>query len=131
MVKKSCESSVADTGRRGEDAVCRYLQARGHRILSRNCHCGHLELDIVSQSLQGVHFVEVKTRRPPLQAEPQASVTPLKQHRIAKAAKAYMARCKDPLLQSCEYHFDVAAVVVEGDRTNIQYFADAFIPIYY
>lgn len=123
--------SRQQTGRIGEEAVCRYLEARGHRILWRNCRQGHLELDIISQDLDGVHFVEVKTRRPPLQADPQECVTFPKQRRLVKAALAYLSKQKDPHVRDCECHFDVAAVVIDGERTDIQYYPEAFIPIYY
>lgn len=125
------ERSRQQTGRLGEDAVCRYLEARGHRILARNRRLGHLELDIISQDLDGIHFVEVKTRRPPVRLDPQECVTLPKQKKLARAALAYLSKQKDPNVRDCECHFDVAAVVVDGEKIEIHYFAEAFIPIYY
>lgn len=115
----------------GEEAVCRRLEAGGHVILARNRHCGHLETDIISRDADGLHFVEVKTRRPPMQLEPQDCVTLSKQKKLIRAAQAFILRSDDPLVRDCEYHFDVAAVTVDGDDIRIEYFADAFIPIYY
>ena len=117
-------------GDEGEEAVSRYLEARGHKILARNYRSGHLELDIVSLAQDGVHFVEVKTRRPPMQLDPQDCVTVPKQMKLTKAALAYLAKSRNPLLQNVEYHFDVAAVVMEKDNKVISFFPDAFIPIY-
>ena len=113
-----------------EEAVSAYLEAKGHRILARNWRAGHLELDIVSLDLDGVHFVEVKTRRPPLQLDPQECVTLPKQKRTAKAAAAFLARSRNPHLTDCECHFDVAAVVKSGENIEIRFFPDAFIPIF-
>ena len=49
----------AETGRRGEDAACRYLAARGHVILERNWRSGHLEIDIISLAQDGRYHVSV------------------------------------------------------------------------
>ena len=118
------------TGNEGEDAACAFLEANGHQVLARNWRAGHLELDIVSYCGDGVHFVEVKTRRPPLQAEPQESVTPTKQKRLVRAALTYLNRSRDPRLGSVEYHFDIVAVTIDNPGMTIGYFPDAFIPIY-
>lgn len=118
------------TGNEGEDAAARFLASRGHQVLDRNWRSGHLELDIVSLAADGIHFVEVKTRRPPMQAEPQESVTATKQKRLVKAALAYLNRSRNPLLRDVEYHFDIVAVTLDNPGMTIRYFPDAFIPIY-
>ena len=53
-------------GRHGEDLVCRFLMESGHCILERNFRSGHLEIDIITLDRNGIHFVEVKTRRAPV-----------------------------------------------------------------
>lgn len=118
------------TGDRGEEAVKRYLEAKGHTILERNRRAGHLETDIISLDVDGVHFVEVKTRRPPMQMSPQECVTLPKQRRLVKAAQAYLSTCRDPRISGAEVHFDIAAVILEGDTETISIFEDAFIPIF-
>ena len=47
------------TGKKGEDVACDLLAGRGHTILERNHRVGHFEIDIVSVSADGIHFVEV------------------------------------------------------------------------
>lgn len=119
------------TGDEGERLVAEWLSRHGHVILERNWRFSHLEIDIISLDEEGIHFVEVKTRRPPMQADPQESVTLPKQRRIAKAAGAYLARSKDPRAVGVECHFDVAAVVIEkGTGVSINWFPDAFVPMY-
>ena len=49
-------------GKRGEEIVAGHLAGRGMRILARNFHCRHGELDIVAAREGTVIFVEVKTR---------------------------------------------------------------------
>lgn len=118
------------TGKMGEEAACRYLEARGQRILERNWRSGHLELDIVSLDGKGLHFVEVKTRVAPLSADPQENVRRDKRQRMVGAARAYLAD-KDTLHDaSMEVFFDVVSVVIDGEETQIEYFPQAFIPIY-
>ena len=117
-----------DTGRRGEDEACLFLMGKGHTILERNWRCGHLEIDIISMDRDGIHFVEVKTRRPPMQAEPQESVTAGKQRKIAAAAARYLAGTKDGPGEA-ECRFDIIAVTITGEQAEIRYYPDAFYPV--
>lgn len=119
------------TGILGENIAANYLLSLGHRILARNYRCGHLEIDVISLGEDGIHFVEVKTRRPPLQAEPQDSVDALKQRRLARAASYYLNRQKDEFLREAECHFDVIAITIEKGSRNVIYFPDAFYPMYF
>jgi len=118
------------TGNDGEDAASSYLSGLGHHVLARNWRAGHLELDIITLAQDGIHFVEVKTRRPPMQLSPQDSVTPTKQKRIVAAAKAYLNRAKTPAIIAAECHFDIVAVTIENTETRIEYYPNAFYPIY-
>ncbi len=118
-------------GRRGEDAACEYLMALGHTIIERNCRKGHLELDIISLDSRGVHFVEVKSRVAPAAVAPEANVTVTKQKRLARAALAYLNSSKDSRLTGdAEVNFDVVTVVFDKGKTDIEFFPNAFYPIY-
>ena len=116
------------TGKEGEDEACRFLIDKGHTILERNWRSGHLEIDIISMDMDGIHFVEVKTRRPPMQAEPQESVTAGKQRKIAAAAARYLAGKKDGPGEA-ECRFDIIAVTITGEQAEIRYYPDAFYPV--
>ena len=118
------------TGNEGEFLVCKYLEERSHTILKKNYRSGHLEIDIISLDREGIHFVEVKTRRPPMQADPQDSVTPAKQRKIATAARRFLTASRQKELELLECHFDVAAVVINGNTASINYIKDAYIPIF-
>ena len=117
-------------GRKGEDIACRFLQSIGHVILERNFRSGHLEIDIISFNEEGMHFVEVKTRRRSIQAPPQENVGALKQARIAKAALKFLKTKKGMPYGSHECFFDVAAVTFDGDKASLEWFPQAYIPIY-
>ena len=118
-------------GRRGEDVACEFLEELGHQIVRRNYRSGHLEIDIISTEGNGVHFVEVKSRVAPVAAAPEENVTPLKQKKIANAALRYLNNSKDPGISGgMDVSFDIVAVTFDGGETNVDWFPNAFIPIY-
>ncbi len=117
-------------GRKGEDLVCDFLLNKGHTILERNWRSGHLEIDIISFNEEGIHFVEVKTRRMNIQAPPQENVGSLKQARIARAAMRFLKTKKGLPYGNRECMFDVAAVTFERDEAMIEWFPQAYVPIY-
>ena len=118
-------SGNAKVGRRGEDIACEFLMQEGHTVLERNWRIGHLEIDIITLDRIGIHFVEVKTRRPPLQAAPQECVNLAKQRRIAKAAQGWTARRG---YDGAECHFDIVSVVLDGEDACAEYYPEADIP---
>lgn len=119
------------TGRRGEEVACRFLEARGHQVIGRNYRCGHLEIDIITLEGNGVHFVEVKSRVAPVAAAPEENVTPAKQRKIAAAALRFLNGSRDPRLQgSLEVSFDVVAVTFDGGKEIVEWFPEAFLPMY-
>ncbi len=50
------------TGMKGEEAVCKYLEKMGHKVLFRNFKTKFYEIDIVSVFRDKIFFTEVKTR---------------------------------------------------------------------
>ena len=86
---ESREDHRRDLGRRGEDIACDLLRKMGHTILERNYRNGHLEIDIISIDADGIHFVEVKTRRDSIQAPPQYNVDKARHLDFSTAAKGF------------------------------------------
>ena len=127
---ESGKNSRGELGRLGEDIACRYLENLGHTILERNWRWGHLEIDIISFDAEGIHFVEVKTRRDSIQAPPQESVDWKKQQRIARAAQGFLRSGKGSPYGSHECMFDIMAVTFKGEKHRLDWFPQAFIPIY-
>jgi putative endonuclease len=112
-------------GRLGEETACDFLLSRGHRILARNWQGSHLEVDIISEAADGVHFVEVKSRLD-ADAAPEERVDARKQRRISAAALKYLNESG-----SCrEVFFDVVSVTFDGANTQVKYFPQAWIPMY-
>lgn len=119
------------TGKEGEDEACRFLIDKGHTILERNWRSGHLEIDIISMDMDGIHFVEVKTRRPPMQGNPEESVTAGKQRRIAAAAARYLATRQGRAIGDMECMFDIISIIItgNGDKT-VRYYPAAYYPVF-
>ena len=119
-----------ELGRTGEDIACGLLRSMGHVILERNWRSGHLEIDIISSDSDGIHFVEVKTRRDSIQAPPQENVGRDKQRKLTKAALKYLHSRKGHHPADAECMFDVVAVTFYGTEVKTEWFPQAFIPIY-
>ncbi|HBH08193.1 MAG TPA: YraN family protein [Rikenellaceae bacterium] len=120
-----------ELGRRGEDVACGFLTGKGHTIVQRNFRSGHLEIDIISLDKNGVHFVEVKSRVAPVMVSPEENVTVSKQRKVADAALRYLHTVKDNRISAeMEVNFDVVAVTFDGGKEIVEWFPNAFYPMY-
>ena len=118
-------------GRRGEDVACGFLSGKGHTIVERNYRSGHLEIDIITLDKDGVHFVEVKSRVVPVAVSPEENVTAAKQKKVADAALRYLHTSKDKRLSAdLEVSFDVVAVTFDGGGEIVEWFPNAYYPMY-
>ena len=119
--------STSRLGQTGEDVACDFLLSRGHRILDRNWRAGHLELDIVTEAPDGLHFVEVKARTAPVTSALSDQVNAPKQKRICAAAQQYLIKHSLP---GREVYFDIVSVHFVGPETRVRYFPQAWIPMF-
>lgn len=118
-------------GRRGEDVACGFLSGKGHTIVERNYRSGHLEIDIITLDKDGVHFVEVKSRVAPVAVSPEENVTAAKQKKVTDAALRYLHTSKDKRLSAdLEVSFDVVAVTFDGGGEIVEWFPNAYYPMY-
>lgn len=118
-------------GRKGEDVACEFLSGKGHTIIQRNYRAGHLEIDIITLDRNGVHFVEVKSRMAPVAVSPEENVTASKQKKVADAALRYLNTSKDKRISGdLEVNFDVVAVTFDGGKEIVEWFPNAFYPMY-
>ena len=114
-------------GQAGEQMACDFLETQGHQILDRNWRTGHLELDIISEAADGLHFVEVKARTAPVTTTVRDQVNVVKQKRISAAAGQYLSKKN---MEGKEVFFDVVSVLFDGSETVVRYFPQAWIPMY-
>ena len=96
---------TVDIGKLGEDQAARFLKKNKFKIIERNLHVSHNEIDIIAISKkQGIiAFVEVKSRTVDKDlyspfGTPASAVTKEKQRRTIEAARGY--------LRSNEKYFD-------------------------
>ena len=124
------EDSRKETGRRGEQLACDYLENKGHRIVARNWRASHKEVDIISLSPGGVlHIVEVKTRTEPVAAPPELNVDNKKMNTLTAAAGAFLRSAGVANVE--EVVFDVVSVVFSDTaEPRVEYFPQAYIPTY-
>ena len=124
------ENGTMELGRTGERLACGYLAERGHTVLETNWRYSHKEIDIISLDVHGLHFVEVKSRiRRGI--DPLVNVTGAKMRNLAEAAKAYLNRREAKKLPAdLDIHFDIVTLAFEGEKVDIQFYPDAFFPIY-
>jgi putative endonuclease len=115
--------SRAETGKIAEDAVARWLAARGFEIVGRNLRVGRLELDIVARRGAMLVVCEVRARRGSL-VDPAWTFDAAKQKRIRAAALSYWARHG----RGSTLRLDAAAVTFAPDGSpSIRYFENVFV----
>ena len=127
---EDCINHRRELGKVGEDIACQWLSEHGHTVLERNFRSGHLEIDIISVDRNGIHFVEVKSRKFSVQAPPQESVNKAKQQNIVRAATRYLRSEKGLQYCSLECMFDVFAITFNKESTTTEWIPQAYIPIF-
>lgn len=111
------------TGKKGEDLAVVHLQQLGYRILERNYRCPLGEIDIVAKDKNTIVFVEVKSRRTEEFGDPELAVGKTKQRKMTLVSLYYLAQKKASPVQA---RFDVVAVKMLRDRTEVKLIQDAF-----
>lgn len=126
--------TTKDIGAIGENAAVKILKKSRYKILARNIHISHNELDIVALHKKSgmIVFVEVKTRSvnsdlySPF-GTPSDAVTKQKQMRTIQAARGYLNA--NPKLNKYQPRFDVIEVYLEKENKkiiNTNHFENAF-----
>ena len=100
-----------------------YLTKKGYRILERNWHSGHKEIDIIALEGDTLVAVEVKTRKSDDYGEPDIAVGVMKQRMLIWAADAYV-RYKQ---LDVDVRFDIISIIFADGDQRIEHIEDAFI----
>ena len=87
--------SKNEIGKHGEDIACKFLKKAGYKIIERNKHESHKEIDIIASSKEYIVFVEVKTRSVDDDlfnpyGTPASAVTFSKREKLISAARSYL-----------------------------------------
>jgi len=110
-------------GKEGEIRAEDHLIAKGHRILERNWHSTHKELDLITEYEGWLVVVEVKTRTGRNWEPPENAVNLGKIKRIVQAANHYVKLHRI----DAQVRFDIVSVVYEQGVWTIEHFEDAFL----
>ena len=113
-----------ELGKLGEDLAANYLIDKGYRILERNWHSGHKEIDIIAMDDDMLVIVEVKTRKSVDYGDPDIAVGKDKQQMLIWAADSYVRYKR----LDVEVRFDILSIVVTDGAPEIEHLEDAFIP---
>ena len=112
-----------ELGKIGEDLAEKHLRRIGYRILHRNWHYGHDEIDIIARDGDWLVIVEVKTRTTNLFGEPEMEVKPAKMKAIVRTAEAYIV---DADFKG-ETRFDVIGILLGEGKVVLNHIKDAFM----
>ncbi len=112
-----------ELGKIGEDLAEKHLRRIGYKILQRNWHFGHDELDIIARDGEWLVIVEVKTRTSNQFGEPEMEVKPAKQRSIVRTADAYIQLANF----NGETRFDVIGILLGGGKVELNHIKDAFM----
>ena len=113
-----------DFGKLGEDLAVDYLTSKGYKILERNWHNIHKEIDIIAKDGNELVIVEVKARQTDKYGEPDIAVTRQKQRCLISAANSYIFRNHLDI----ETRFDIISIVFKDGEPVIEHIEDAFLP---
>ena len=121
--------NTTEIGRYGENIAADYLKTQKYKIVAKNFHSSHNEIDIIAEDKKYIVFVEVKTRTvvPNSHFEyetPASAVTYTKQKRVLAAAQSYLnshPTHKAPRLDVIEVY-----LATSGEVLKINHMEDAF-----
>lgn len=111
-------------GRRWERKAETFLRRQGLKTLERNFLCRSGEIDLVMVDRECLVFVEVRFRSRDLHGSGADSVSPLKQARIIRAARHYLARYPAYATRPCR--FDVISVGGQAGEVRLDWIRNAF-----
>lgn len=79
-----------------------------------------------------MHFVEVKSRVAPVSAAPEDNVGYAKRKKLIAAARAFLKKERQTLspFADLDVMFDIVSIIFEGEKTDIVYYPQAFIPMF-
>ena len=113
-----------DLGKLGEEQAVARLKKEGYRVLARNYRNAFGEIDIIAQDGKTLCFVEVRTRTKDWHGHPFESISQVKQKKIIRAARGYLAQ-QDT--EDVEARFDVVAVTPQdNDGYTVELIKNAF-----
>ncbi|MEN6619599.1 MAG: YraN family protein [Rikenellaceae bacterium] len=120
-----------ETGKMAEDVALEFLEEKGQIMLERNWRSGHKELDLIMKGVsedgtERLHIVEVRSLKMPNLYQPYESIDIYKQRAVISAARSYIYQNN----LNWETQFDIVSVIFKAEGVSLEYFPDAFTPIW-
>ncbi len=114
-------------GQAGESHALRFLEAHGHRLVTRNWHCRSGELDLVTLDGDILVFVEVKTRRGERAGRADDAVTATKRGRLLASAEWFLAQHPDH--QDRIWRCDLVAIAISETTgvASVRHYPNALV----
>lgn len=113
-----------ELGKKGEELAQKHLIQNGYEIKHLNWRYRKNEVDIVAIKNNLLVVVEVKTRTNDYFENPKKAVTRKKQKFIINAVEAYISEYNIDM----EVRFDIIAITLIDNKTQIEHIQDAFQP---
>lgn len=98
-------------GEAAETTALKYLQDRQLKLVAKNFHCRHGEIDLIMLKKFELIFVEVRLRHNNDYGGSLASVTPTKQQRLIRTAMYFLSHHDEYNKHNCR--FDVIGLYKE------------------
>jgi len=113
-----------DFGKWGEEVAADYLMKQGYCILERDWKSGHRDIDLIARQNDTIVFIEVKTRRNRLFAEPEQAVDWRKRKNLRAAINHYVKYRRIDL----PIRFDIITVIgYQGTAPEINHLQDIWL----
>jgi len=111
-----------------EEQAIIYLKSLGYKILDKNFHCRHGEIDIIAIDNKDIVFIEVKFRKNKTSGAPEEAVNANKQIKISKCASYFLYTHQS--YYEYQVRFDVVGILSDSIN-HIKNAFDFALPGYY
>jgi putative endonuclease len=117
FARKQTKNSALAFGKKAENRAVKFLKKNGLKVLEQNYHSRFGEIDIIAESKDILHFVEVKATNN--EYDPLCRITAEKMEKIIKTVEFYL------LKNDVQKEYQIDAVVIYKDNIewikNISY----------
>lgn len=110
-------------GAKGEVAAVKFLKKNGYQIIETNYRNKIGEIDIIASDQGVIVFVEVKTRKNRVFANPKEALTARKQRTISMVALLWL-KIKNKI--GSRARFDVVTIILNNKKPEIEIIKNAF-----
>ncbi len=116
--------TTKERGDLAEDLACAFLQKRGLKIITRNYHCRHGEIDVVARERDTLCMVEVRSRGKGSSFQPEAGLGPIKLERLTMAANSFRSKYR---LSKAPVRMDLVVVDWDAGNPEIRFYPGGLI----